>query len=51
MNVFVRPVEGGEVTRVTSETARDIYGVVIVGGQIEIDVEATAALRDTKRAI
>ncbi len=34
MNVFVRPLAGGEATRVTSETARDISGYFWKGNRI-----------------
>ena len=34
MNVFVRPIAGGEVVRVTSETARDIAGYAWKGSRI-----------------
>ncbi len=34
MNVFVRPLGGGEATRVTSETARDISGYFWKGNRI-----------------
>jgi N-methylhydantoinase B len=44
-----RVLEDVRAELITRETARDIYGVVLALGKLEVDIASTAALRAARR--